>query len=225
MNGVAFASFIASGQTCVAGTRIIVQRAIFPQFVAALKQKAESIERRMGSPFNEASMMGPVISSRQLGVVEELVEAAREDGAEIVCGGTRMQGKSALDGLNLSNGFFYPPTLIIDGPSTKITDTRIWREEAFGPVLAIVAFDTEEEAIALANDSEYGLGKISELPLLHSRSALTYYFYSGSAIWTRDGAQAIRVANQVRFLLGLFWYGGSLIFLVRVLARCRLGVG
>ncbi|KAM0753077.1 aldehyde dehydrogenase-like protein [Meredithblackwellia eburnea MCA 4105] len=182
VNGVAFASFIASGQTCVAGTRIIVQRTIFEAFVAKLKLKAESIGRRMGSPFNDVSMMGPVISQRQLGVVMELVEDAKKTGLGIVTGGERMKGKSPLDGHDFDSGFFYPPTLIIDGPSSKVTDARIWREEAFGPVLAIVPFDTEDEAIALANDSEYGLG---------------------SGIWTRDGAQAMRVAEK--FQTGLVW--------------------
>ncbi|KAL8281121.1 hypothetical protein RQP46_006479 [Phenoliferia psychrophenolica] len=182
VNGVAFASFIASGQTCVAGTRILVQRPIFENFIKALQKKSESIERRMGSPFHAGSMMGPLISARQLGVVEELVEAARADGVEVRCGGKRMSGLSPLDGHDLSTGFFYPPTIIADGPSTLVTSTRIWREEAFGPVICVVAFDTEQDAIRMANDSEFGLG---------------------SAVWTRDGAQAIRVANQLE--CGLVW--------------------
>ncbi|KAK4701319.1 hypothetical protein P7C70_g4916, partial [Phenoliferia sp. Uapishka_3] len=146
VNGVAFASFIASGQTCVAGTRILIQRPILEEFTALLREKANGIERRIGSPFNEGSMMGPVISAKQLAIVEELVEAAQKDGVEVICGGKRMQGKSSLDGHDLSGGFFYPPTILVDGPSTKITSTRIWKEEAFGPVIVLVPFDTEEEA-------------------------------------------------------------------------------
>ncbi|GAA5920098.1 hypothetical protein JCM6882_004379 [Rhodosporidiobolus microsporus] len=182
VNGVAFASFIASGQTCVAGTRIIVQRTILPAFLSALTAKCASIARRIGSPFSKESMMGPVISARQLGIVEELVKSAKEDGAEILCGGERMSGKSELDGHDLANGYFYPPTLITGTDKVDATSLRIWREEAFGPVLVIVPFDTEEEAVRLANDSEYGLG---------------------SALWTRNGAQSHRVASQLAH--GLVW--------------------
>ncbi len=182
VNGVAFAAFIASGQTCVAGTRAIVHESVFEQFVSGLKAKCASIERRMGSPFNRASAMGPVISARQLGVVEGLVADARAKGAEILCGGQRMRGASPLDGHDLTKGYFYPPTLIVGTSSTPITSTRLWREEAFGPVLVIVPFATEAEAIALANDSEYGLG---------------------SGVWTRDGAQAIRVSEALE--VGICW--------------------
>lgn len=180
--GVCFASFIASGQTCVAGTRILVQRSIYSEFLAALEVKSASITRRIGSPFDRRSMMGPIISQKQLDVIESLVGDALNRGARILCGGARMSGLSELDGeTNLSRGFFYPPTLITDGEA-KVVDCRIWKEEAFGPVLCIVPFDTEEEAIKLANDSEFGLG---------------------SAIWTKNGAQAIRVAGSLQ--CGLVW--------------------
>ncbi|GAA5988249.1 hypothetical protein JCM11641_002100 [Rhodosporidiobolus odoratus] len=182
VNGVAFASFIASGQTCVAGTRIIVHSSLFETFLGALARKCDSIATRIGSPFTKDSMMGPVISARQLGIVEDLVASAKRDGATVVRGGERMSGKSALDGHNLDSGYFYPPTLITGNSAVKATSLRLWREEAFGPVLVIVPFDTENQAIQLANDSEYGLG---------------------SAIWTRDGAQATRVANALDH--GLVW--------------------
>ncbi|GAA6040903.1 hypothetical protein JCM8097_003179 [Rhodosporidiobolus ruineniae] len=182
VNGVAFASFIASGQTCVAGTRILIQSSIFFSFLTALTAKCASIASRIGSPFEKNSMMGPVISARQLGIVEDLVESARKDGVSIVCGGERMRGTAKLDGHDLGSGYYYPPTLITGTDSVKATSLRIWREEAFGPVLVLVPFETEAEAIQLANDSEYGLG---------------------SAIWTRDGAQAIRVSNALEH--GLVW--------------------
>ncbi|GAA5894193.1 aldehyde dehydrogenase [Sporobolomyces salmoneus] len=182
VNGVAFASFIASGQTCVAGTRIIIHSSIFSSFVKALTEKCASIERRIGSPLSKDSMMGPLISARQLGVVEALVGDAKDKGAQILCGGQRMTGASPVDAANLDNGYFYPPTLITGSEAVKATDLRIWKEEAFGPVLVLVPFETEEEAIALANDSEYGLG---------------------AGIWTRNGAQAIRVADRLD--AGIIW--------------------
>lgn len=167
-----------------AGTRIIVHKSIFDSFVSRLSSKCASIARRIGSPFNKDSMMGPVISARQLDIVETLVESARTDGASIVCGGKRLEGSSSLDGHELSSGcvsssfpwagaspcrrrpdarhparsYFYPPTLIVGTESVPATSLRIWREEAFGPVLVLVPFETEADAIALANDSEYGLG-------------------------------------------------------------------
>ncbi|GAA5833423.1 hypothetical protein JCM3766R1_005497 [Sporobolomyces carnicolor] len=182
VNGVAFASFIASGQTCVAGTRVIVEFSIFEEFLDALRDKCASIERRIGSPFSKDSMMGPLISARQLSIVEELVEDAKKQGGIVACGGSRLSGKSNVDDSMLENGYFYPPTLITGAPGVPATDLRIWREEAFGPVLVIVPFDDEQQAISLANDSEYGLG---------------------AGIWTRNGAQAIRVASKLD--AGIIW--------------------
>ncbi|EUC30061.1 hypothetical protein COCCADRAFT_104913 [Bipolaris zeicola 26-R-13] len=182
VNGVAFASFIASGQTCVAATRIIVQNSILDDVVAKLKTKAQSIEKRMGSPKNVESMMGPLISRKQLANVEALVNDAKQAGATAVFGGERMKGESSLDGIDFSTGYFYPPTILTNGQSTKIVDTRIWKEEAFGPVIVVVGFDTEDEAIELANDSEFGLG---------------------AAIWTQDLSQAFRVSENIES--GICW--------------------
>jgi len=182
VNGIVFGSFIASGQTCVAATRIIVHNNIFAQVLEKLKVKAQSIERRMGSPKNVESMMGPLISEKQLNSVSALVQDAAEAGVEIVTGGQKMNGISLLDGTDFSKGYFYPPTIITNGFSRKIIDTRIWREEAFGPVIVVVGFDTEEEALDLANDSEFGLG---------------------AAIWTQDLSQAFRVADSIES--GICW--------------------
>ena len=188
VNGIAFGSFIASGQTCVAATRIIVQNSILPQVVEKLQKKAVSIERRMGSPKNVDSMMGPVISAKQLVNICMLVQHAVDVGVKVVSGGERMMKTSSLDGTNFAKGYFYPPTVLADGPSARIVDTRIWKEEAFGPVIVVVGFDTEEEALALANDSEFGLG---------------------AAIWTQDLSQAYRVSEDIE--AGICW-GMTLIF-------------
>ncbi|KAF2010249.1 betaine aldehyde dehydrogenase [Aaosphaeria arxii CBS 175.79] len=182
VNGIAFGGFIASGQTCVAATRVIVHNSIMEAVTEKLLQKAESIERRMGSPSNPESTMGPLISAKQLVNVRSLVDDAREVGARVLCGGQRMTGQSVLDGTDFSHGYYYPPTVLTDGSTVKITDVRIWKEEAFGPVLVVAGFDSEEEAIALANDSEFGLG---------------------AAIWTQDLSQAFRVAERIE--AGICW--------------------
>lgn len=182
VNGIAFGSFIASGQTCVAATRIIVHTSIIDQVVEKLKGKAQSIERRMGSPKNVESMMGPLISEKQLRNVSTLVEDAVNAGATVVTGGARLSGTSSLDGTNFGSGYFYPPTILTDSASTKIIDTRIWKAEAFGPVIVIVGFETEDEALQLANDSEFGLG---------------------AAIWTQDLSQAFRVSESIES--GICW--------------------
>ncbi|KAH4347531.1 hypothetical protein HBI56_063070 [Parastagonospora nodorum] len=182
VNGIVFGSFIASGQTCVAATRIIVQNSIIDKVVEKLKDKAQSIERRMGSPKNVESMMGPLISGKQLANVSTLVKDAIDAGVTVVTGGQRMSGTAALDGTEFAKGYFYAPTILTDSQTKKIVDTRIWKEEAFGPVIVVVGFDTEEEALNLANDSEFGLG---------------------AAIWTQDLSQAFRVSESVES--GICW--------------------
>lgn len=181
VNGVCFGSFIASGQTCIAATRIIVEASILPDFVAKLKSKAASIEKRMGAPTNPESMMGPLISKKQLDSVTTLVGEAIKRGVTVVTGGQRMSGSSALDSYELSTGYFYPPTVLADGKA-KIVDTRIWKKEAFGPVIVVVGFDGEDEALQLANDSEFGLG---------------------AAVWTTDLSQAYRLSDGVES--GICW--------------------
>ncbi|OTA65737.1 aldehyde dehydrogenase [Hypoxylon sp. EC38] len=183
VNGITFGSFIASGQTCIASTRIIVDQKILPQLLEKLKAKTDLITRRMGSPDNPDSMMGPLISAKQLANVESLVADALHDGmAKAIIGGSRMQGTSSLDGTDLSKGYFYQPTILVSSKDNSICSARIWREEAFGPVIVVVSFDTEEEAIKLANDSELGLG---------------------AGIWTQNLSQAFRVSEQID--AGITW--------------------
>jgi acyl-CoA reductase-like NAD-dependent aldehyde dehydrogenase len=182
VNGVAFGAFMASGQTCIAATRVIVHTDMLPEFLDKIKAKAESIERRMGSPLNEQSMMGPLISAKQLARVSELVDDAVQTGLTVVTGGKRMSGPSPLDGFDLDKGYFYAPTIIADPPFTKLLNSRIWREEAFGPVIVVAAYHTETEALQLANDSEFGLG---------------------AAVWTRDLSQAYRLSDAIES--GIVW--------------------
>ncbi|KAK1776918.1 betaine aldehyde dehydrogenase [Copromyces sp. CBS 386.78] len=185
VNGIAFGAFIASGQTCVAATRIIVHESIYDKVLQRLTTRANSIERRMGSPKNPECMMGPLISERQLKNVAELVdEASLYHELILQAGGNRLEGHSELDDTNFSKGYYFPPTILAKSNATdrSMLSTRIWREEAFGPVVVVVGFRTEEEAIELANDSEFGLG---------------------AAIWTRDLAQAFRVSEQID--AGIVW--------------------
>ncbi|KAI2622787.1 aldehyde dehydrogenase [Hypomontagnella submonticulosa] len=183
VNGIAFGSFIASGQTCIASTRIIVHNKMWEELLGKLKEKTHSITLRMGAPSNPESMMGPLISAKQLDRVETLVAEALDSGnAEVATGGGRLHGPSPLDGTDFSKGYFYQPTILISKENSSILQTRIWREEAFGPVVVVVGFDTEEEAIKLANDSEFGLG---------------------AGIWTQDLAQAFRVSEQIN--AGITW--------------------
>ncbi|KAF3213131.1 hypothetical protein TWF106_008988 [Orbilia oligospora] len=193
VNGVAFGAFVASGQTCVAATRIVVENSILEKFNTSLVEKATSIMERIGDPKNPESMMGPLISSTQLTNVSKLVNEAVDSGkAHAVIGGERMHGKSPLDGFSYDNGYFYPPTILIS-PGTGITQnpatgdaailsTQIWTKEAFGPVIVVVGFNDEQEAIRLANDSDFGLG---------------------AAIWTKDLSQAFRVSEEIDS--GIVW--------------------
>ncbi|KAI1125567.1 aldehyde dehydrogenase [Nemania abortiva] len=185
VNGIAFGSFIASGQTCIASTRIIVDNKVLDTVLELLKTKTEFIAARMGAPANPESMMGPLISERQLGNVEALVNEAVSTGmANMVTGGKRMTGTSALDGTDFSKGYFYEPTVLIDSspPNKNMQKTLLWHKEAFGPAIVVVGFDSEDEAVELANDSEFGLG---------------------AGIWTQDLSQAFRVSERID--AGITW--------------------
>ncbi|KAK6508800.1 hypothetical protein TWF481_003570 [Arthrobotrys musiformis] len=199
INGVSFGAFVASGQTCVAATRIIVQNSIFQEFTDRLSKKAESIKVRMGDPKNPESMMGPLVSSKQLSNVSKFVREAVDSGvAKAVIGGNRMQGQSPLDGFNYENGYFFEPTILVPADkgsiphdqiadrantgSSSILSSQAWMKEIFGPVIVVVGFDDEKEAIALANNSEFGLG---------------------AAIWTQDLSQGFRVSEEIDS--GIVW--------------------
>lgn len=182
VNGVTFGSFIASGQTCIAATRIIVQKTLLQEFLEKLQQKTDTISHRIGSPSNVNSMMGPLISAKQLQNVTTLVDDAIERGVTVVAGGKHMEGISELDGIDFSKGYFFPPTILASSSKANILDTRIWKEEAFGPVIVVVDFETEQEGLGLANDSDFGLG---------------------AAIYTQDLSQAFRISEQIES--GICW--------------------
>ncbi|KSW24726.1 MULTISPECIES: aldehyde dehydrogenase [unclassified Pseudomonas] len=168
INGVVAGIYAATGQSCVAGSRLLVQREIYDEFVARLIERAQRI--RIGNPQEDASEMGPMATAQQLAVVEGLVAAAQAEGARLLMGGKRPEGQG--------EGWYYEPTLF----ACDSHSMRIMQEEVFGPVASVIPFDDEAEALALANDSQYGLA---------------------AGIWTRDLGRAHRLARDVRS--GIIW--------------------
>lgn len=153
-----------SGQICTAPTRALVHRSVYDEFVAKLKGYIGFM--KVGDPRAKGTVVGPVISAAHRDRVESYVELGRKEGATVVAGGERPAG--------LDTGFYVAPTLLADCTN----DMRVVREEIFGPVVAVVPFDgDEDEAVALADDSEYGL--------------IDY-------VWSGDVARAFRVARRLR---------------------------
>jgi acyl-CoA reductase-like NAD-dependent aldehyde dehydrogenase len=148
VNGVTFAGFVASGQTCVSGKRILVQRGIRDEFVAKLVAKVNAL--RLGDPMSLDTDIGPVISRRQLLCIEDQVDRARTGGAQALCGGRRPDASRCA----LAAGHFYEPTVL----ANVAPDNPAFAEEIFGPVVSVSEFSTEAEAVQLANTSQYGLG-------------------------------------------------------------------
>jgi len=151
-----------SGQICTAPTRAVVHRSLFEQLRDGLVQMAGAL--KVGDPTDTATIIGPVISAAQRGRIEAHVATAAEDGGEVIIGGQRPT--------DLPTGFYVAPTLI-----TGDNSMRVAREEIFGPVITLIPFDDEDEAIAIANDTEFGL-----------------YDY----VFSKDGARALRAAKQLQ---------------------------
>lgn len=145
MDAIAVGIFLYAGQSCTAGSRLLVERSIHDRFLQGVAERARAL--RVGSPLDEATQLGPLVSQRQLDRVLGYVETGLREGARLVLGGERLDGR-------WSRGFYMAPTIFDDVQPTM----TIAREEIFGPVLSVMPFDSEEAAIRTANDTAYGLG-------------------------------------------------------------------
>lgn len=170
-HGISEAVFLNTGQVCLCAERVYVERSVFDRFVEALKNKAESL--RLGSPLDKDTNLGPLISAQHREKVLSYYRLAREEGATVVTGGGVPKFGNALDG-----GFFVQPTIY-----TGLKESaRCVKEEIFGPVCHVAPFDSEEEAVSLANDTKYGLA---------------------ASIWTTNLKRGHRVAQHMN--AGITW--------------------
>jgi acyl-CoA reductase-like NAD-dependent aldehyde dehydrogenase len=170
VNYAAFGAFIGAGQTCVCAARHIVQASIYDEFVEKLGRKAKTI--RIGNPFDAATQLGPVISARQRDRVLTYAGYGNSEGARLVHGG------QAAHVPGFEEGYFVEPTVFADVSASM----RIFQEEVFGPFTVVTRFEDEAEALALANNSPFGLA---------------------AAVRTKDVSRAHRVAAKVR--AGIVW--------------------
>ena len=170
IDGLQLGILFNQGQVCCAGSRVFVQEGIYDKFVEAAVKAFNSVN--VGDPLDPNTQMGAQVDQGQLRKIMSYVNLAKEQGATIACG-----GEPYTDGA-CANGSFMKPTLIVNATN----DMRVAQEEIFGPVAVVIKFKTEEEVIAMANDSVYGLG---------------------GAVWTRDINRAIRVARGVE--TGRMW--------------------
>jgi succinate-semialdehyde dehydrogenase/glutarate-semialdehyde dehydrogenase len=164
--GAALVKFLNTGQACICPNRIYVQRGIFDEFLTAFTARVEAL--RAGSGLTKGVTIGPLIDADAMAKMERQVADARAKGARVLTGGERLSGEAYDDGQ------FFAPTVLAD--VTREMD--IYREETFGPIAAVIAFDDEAEALALANDTTYGLA---------------------SYVYTNDISRATRVSEALRF--------------------------
>jgi acyl-CoA reductase-like NAD-dependent aldehyde dehydrogenase len=170
INGSAFAIFHNQGQACIAGSRLILQEEIAEEFISKFVALAKSI--KIGNPLDPATEMGPLTSAMHRDRVLDFVKVAVDEGGEILTGG------KSPDDPALRNGCYVLPTIV----RVRNNESRVCHEEVFGPFVTVTTFKTEQEALEIANSTEYGLG---------------------GGLWTNDLSRAHRVASQIRS--GMVW--------------------
>lgn len=170
LNAATNSAWTLCGQSCTLGSRVLVERPIYGRVVAAFAERAGRV--RVGIPLDEATHMGPQAHDEQLQKTLRYIDIGRQEGARLIAGGRRIEEGA------LARGYFVAPTVFADVRN----DMRIAREEIFGPVASLIPFDGEEEAIAMANDTRYGLT---------------------AGLWTRDVGRAHRVSSRIE--AGTVW--------------------
>jgi acyl-CoA reductase-like NAD-dependent aldehyde dehydrogenase len=170
LNAATHAAFMATGQSCALGSRLLVERSIYPRVVDELSRRSQSI--RTGAPLDPTTQLGPHANTQQLEKTLKYVDIGKGEGARLVSGGHRLAPRG------LEGGYFVAPTVFADVDPAM----RIAQEEIFGPVCSIIPFTSEEEAVAIANGTIYGLT---------------------AGLWTRDVGRAHRVAGSIR--AGTVW--------------------
>ncbi len=168
INAAVAGNFGAAGQSCVAGSRVFVQSGVYDAFIAEIKNRAESI--RIGDPLAAETQVGPLATVAQRDRIEDVLAQSTSQGATIVAGGSRPEG--------VGDGYFFSPT-VVACPDQTIASTQV---ELFGPVMSVIKFDTEQEAIDMANDTDFGLG---------------------SGVFTQNVSRALRVSKAIRS--GIVW--------------------
>jgi len=173
IDGALFGIFLNSGQMCSAGSRILVERSIYDRVIEAMIERTKDL--RIGAPMDPETQMGPLISQRHFDRVRSYQELGKKE-ARLVLGGNRATGPG------LDKGWFVQPTIFADVSN----QSRIGREEIFGPVACVMPFDSDEEALEISNDTSFGLA---------------------AAVWTRDVFRALRFTRRLR--AGTVWVNHS----------------
>jgi acyl-CoA reductase-like NAD-dependent aldehyde dehydrogenase len=170
VDGALFACFMYSGQACESGTRLLLPDSLHDQFVERMIERARTI--KIGDPFDPATDLGPVISLKQRERILGYIELGQKEGATLAFGGSVPQGAT------FEKGYWVEPTIF----TNVRNDMRIAQEEIFGPVLSVIRYSDVEEAVQIANDTQYGLS---------------------AGVWSSDTARALAVANQLE--AGTVW--------------------
>lgn len=168
--GILFGFCLHSGQICESGTRILVHVSIYDSVIEQLAKVASTI--KLGNPLSETTGMGPMVSKQQFETVLSYIDSGIQEGARLVCGGKRVVEEG------LENGYYIQPTIFADVQN----DMTIAREEIFGPVLSVIRYSSEEEAVEIANDSSYGLA---------------------AGVWSGDVNKAMKIARELK--AGTIW--------------------